>query len=169
MLYFSSCPPDLASSYIKCLALAEGYNFSAEDCGLIVKSQSSPNGVDLSHDLDNAIRQLKPEPSTDLRRAINYTQFLCQGSLFRTEHHPQGGEPNFVHATWASNDDGYLSDCCDENPVSSAPDFEGPRNSESRESNTDKAGLHRLYCFSDALSMIDSNLERSAMAELEVS
>lgn len=169
VLYFSSCPPDLASSYIKCLALAEGYYFSAKDCGLIVKTQSSPNGVDLSHDLDNAIRQLKPEPSTDLRRAINYTQFLCQGSLFQTEHHPQGGEPNVVLANWASDDDGYFSDCYDENPVSSAPDFEGPRNSEFRESNTDKAGLHRLYRFSDALSMIDSNLERNAIAELEVS
>lgn len=96
-------------------------------------------------------------------------QFLCQGVISRCDEQLPQRELNIGCVDQASNDYSDFFGCYDEVPVPSVPDSEAPRNTEIPKDKTDRSDLHRLFCFADTLSKIDSNLESDTVPALEVS
>lgn len=166
ILTFSPCPSDLATSYLECLTLTEGYAASREHIKSLYESNHSSDEFDTS---DGLVRSSVFAPcAPDLRRAINSLQFLCQGSAgFNSPTSPVGPSieagPNAtaeaVDTKW--DDIGFdwdrllTSECA---LLDNDPDSR-------RKAAKDIDNLSQL---SDAISMIDSDLNRGHRAILNV-
>lgn len=75
ILGFSPCPTDLATSYLQCLASAEGYLVNRDTLGSFAKASYSLTSADLPDTPQHPLSGQLPEP--DLRASILNLQLLC--------------------------------------------------------------------------------------------
>ncbi|OCB90873.1 hypothetical protein A7U60_g1897 [Sanghuangporus baumii] len=164
ILSFDPCPSDLAITYLRCMALAEGYAASETHVKSLYGRNFHLDVLDIHSDLVRS--SACPTSPPDLRQAIHSLQFLCQAS--------QGFNNNSLSSSKVPDrnqcDDSALSDLSNWNwnqhPTSdSSFPFVSTEQAEIESESTRR--IKNLWRISDALSMIDSYLARSSLRVLE--
>ncbi|KAH8118307.1 hypothetical protein DFH11DRAFT_1566743 [Phellopilus nigrolimitatus] len=143
VLNFNACSSDVALAHMK----------------VIYESQPLYDVADTFDDLTCCSAGRLP-PAPDLRRAINSLQFLCQGDSGLKDVSAEDDE------IISASDIVTLDELCDW--TWSLPEVPTMPKEQTESAQEDCRDIDRLWRFSDALSMIDSDLSRSSWTLLEI-
>ncbi|KAL5527587.1 hypothetical protein ACEPAG_6388 [Sanghuangporus baumii] len=166
ILSFDPCPSDLAISYLRCMALTEGYAASETHVKSLYGRNFHLDVLDIHSDLVRS--STCPTSPPDLRQAINSLQFLCRASQGFNNNSPSSSQVPDRNQC----DDSALSDLSSRNwnqhpPSDSSFPSVSTEQAEIESESESVRRIRNLWRISDSVSMIDSCLVQSPLRTLE--